>query len=147
MATNQTLIKEKGLFKTILPFIPRGRYYPLPHTPIADQNQLLDYAFEYLNSEAEKKEEKPIAVQDVRQLVEIPYQPDTASNIKVAVGDDNGRNVYFELDTLNHLHAFILGQSGTGKSRFLHNIIGNILLTHSPQNVELYLMDLKLGGM
>ena len=147
MATNQTLIKEKGLFKTILPFIPRGRYYPLPHTPIADQNQLLDYAFEYLNSEAEKKEEKPIAVQDVRQLVEIPYQPDTASNIKVAVGDDNGRNVYFELDTLNHLHAFILGQSGTGKSRFLHNIIGNIMLAHSPQNVEFYLMDLKLGGV
>lgn len=144
---SQSIIKEKGLFKTVLPFIPRGKYFPYPYTPIADQKQLLDYTFEYLNAEACKKEEKPIAVQDVRQLVEIPYQPDTASNIKVAVGDDNGRNVYFELDTLNHLHAFILGQSGTGKSRFLHNIIGNILLTHSPQNVELYLMDLKLGGV
>jgi hypothetical protein len=144
---SQSIIKEKGLFKTVLPFIPRGKYFPYPYTPIADQKQLLDYTFEYLNAEACKKEEKPIAVQDVRQLVEIPYQPDTASNIKVAVGDDNGRNVYFELDTLNHLHAFILGQSGTGKSRFLHNIIGNIMLAHSPQNVEFYLMDLKLGGV
>ena len=144
---SQSIIKEKGLFKTVLPFIPRGKYFPYPYTPIADQKQLLDYTFEYLNAEACKKEEKPIAVQDVRQLAERPYQPDTAANIKVAVGDDNGRNVYFELDTLNHLHAFILGQSGTGKSRFLHNIIGNIMLAHSPQNVEFYLMDLKLGGV
>ena len=144
---SQSIIKEKGLFKTVLPFIPRGKYFPYPYTPIADQKQLLDYTFEYLNAEACKKEEKPVAVQDVRQLVENPYQPDTTANIKVAVGDDNGRNVYFELDTLNHLHAFILGQSGTGKSRFLHNIIGNIMLAHSPQNVEFYLMDLKLGGV
>lgn len=143
----QNILLEKDVFKTVVPYVPFGKYYPLEHTPIADQPQLLEAVFEYLNTEAGKKEEKPVARQDADKLVGAAYQPDTSSQIRVAVGDDNGHPVYFELDTVSHLHAFILGQSGTGKSRFLHNIIGNVMLSHSPQNVEFYLMDLKLGGV
>lgn len=143
----QTLLSEKELFKGVLPPISSDRFFPLPYTPVADQPQLLEAVIGYLNSEAGKKEDKPVARQDTGKLVAGEYLPDTVSQIRVAVGDDNGHHVYFELDTVSHLHAFILGQSGTGKSRFLHNIIGNIMLNHSPQNVELYLMDLKLGGV
>lgn len=141
------LLEDRDLFKAVLPHLSTISYYPLQYTPIADHPQLLEAALNYLNEEAGKKEEKPVARQDTGKLVAGEYLPDTVSRIHVAVGDDNGRQVYFELDTVSHVHAFILGQSGTGKSRFLHNIIGNILLNHSPQNVELYMMDLKLGGV
>lgn len=146
-ANGQNLLNDKELFKFILPYVKIGKEYPLSLTPIADNQQLLETAIEYLNAEAVKVDEKPIAKQNVNNLVENLYRPNNVSEIKVAVGEVNGRSVYFEFDTVSHSHAFILGQSGTGKSRFLHNVIGNILLNHSPQNVELYLMDLKLGGV
>ncbi len=147
VANGQNLLNDKELFKFILPYVKIGKEYPLSFTPIADHRQLLETAIEYLNTEAVKVDEKPIAKQNVNNLVASSYRPDSVSEIRVAVGEVNGRSVYFELDTVSHSHAFILGQSGTGKSRFLHNVIGNILLNHSPQNVELYLMDLKLGGV
>ena len=146
-AHGQKLLEDKERFKFITPYYKLGNLFPLPYTPIADHPQLLEAALAYLNAEAGKKEEKPVAKQDADSLISTAYQPDTAARVDVAVGDDNGRTVHFELDTVSHLHAFILGQSGTGKSRFLHNIIGNIMLAHSPRNVEFYLLDLKLGGV
>lgn len=146
-AHGQKLLENKEMFTIINTAKPRTDLYPLPYTPIADNQQLLDAALEYLNEEAGKREEKQVAKQDAGSLIGNPYTDMPVADIRVAVGEANGRSVDFRLDTVGHLHAFILGQSGTGKSRFLHNIIGNIMLKYTPAQVELYLMDLKLGGV
>ena len=50
----------------------------------------------------------------------------------------------FKIDVnRGHYHAFVIGETGSGKSRFLHDIIINMILKYSPEDVELYLMDFK----
>ena len=39
------------------------------------------------------------------------------------------------------------GQSGSGKSVFLHNVISGAIAKYSPDDLHLYLMDFKLGGV
>ena len=68
--------------------------------------------------------------------------------IVVPVGSsDNGELVDFTLDTVSHIHCFIIGQSGTGKSVFLHDVILGAMAKYSPEELELYLMDFKIGGV
>ena len=51
------------------------------------------------------------------------------------------------IDTVSHIHCFIIGQSGTGKSVFLHDVIIGAMVKYSPDELELYLMDFKIGGV
>ena len=51
------------------------------------------------------------------------------------------------MDTISHVHALILGESGSGKSVFLHNVISGAMLKYAPEELELYLLDFKLGGV
>lgn len=65
------------------------------------------------------------------------------NEIYVPVGD----SMSFHMNNVNHVHAFIVGQSGSGKSVFLHNIIGSVIHKYAPEDLQLYLMDFKLGGV
>lgn len=60
---------------------------------------------------------------------------------------DDGDNVEFQLDTVGHTHAFVIGKTGTGKSVLLHNIITGLISKYSPEDLMLYLIDLKEGGV
>lgn len=42
-------------------------------------------------------------------------------------------------------HALIAGQTGAGKSTLLHTLIMSTLLSYSPDEVQLYLLDFKEG--
>lgn len=73
---------------------------------------------------------------------------ETTSSISFPIGKDADNNmVNFTFNISDHPHAFILGQSGTGKSVFLHSILYKIIANYSPEDVQLYLFDLKLGGV
>lgn len=74
----------------------------------------------------------------------LPYEK-TASDIVVPIGALNsGESVDFKLDVnKGHYHAFVIGETGSGKSRFLHDVIINMIGKYSPKDVELYLMDFK----
>ena len=145
-SSGQTLLADERLFKFIDCDLSEGGF-PFSYTPFADNPVFLSTAFEYLNGTLAKNNERPAAVQKTDDLLSAAYSDVPVSDISVPVGLSSEGPVNFRLDTVSHLHAFILGQSGTGKSRFLHNIIGNILLHYSPSQVELYLLDLKLGGV
>lgn len=67
-------------------------------------------------------------------------------SIAVPVGKTN-TEVNFTMDMVSHVHSFIIGQSGSGKSVFLHNIIGSAILKYAPEDLQLYLLDFKLGGV
>jgi hypothetical protein len=45
----------------------------------------------------------------------------------------------------NTVHALVAGQTGTGKSNLLHAIVVGLALRYSPEELELYLVDLKEG--
>lgn len=60
---------------------------------------------------------------------------------------DDGTDVEFRLDTVSHTHAFVIGKTGSGKSVLLHNIITGLVNAYGPDDLMLYLLDLKMGGV
>lgn len=98
---------------------------------------------EYLNKEA-VKEDIRIVTMDISQ---INHYETSVSTLQIPVGIRGLEPVDFNLDIVSHVHAFILGQSGSGKSVFLHSIICGAMLKYSPEDLEMYLLDFKLGGV
>lgn len=95
--------------------------------------------------ETAKKSMKPsILKQDFDSLESNAYEP-VMSEISVTVGLDvhDKHPVTFRFDSGDYIHGFILGQSGSGKSVLLNNIITSAILKYSPQDLMLYLMDFK----
>ncbi len=95
--------------------------------------------------EIAKKNARPSALkQDFNQLESTPYEP-VMSEICVTVGlDVNDKHpVTVRFNSGDYIHAFILGQSGSGKSVLLNNIISSAILKYSPEDLMLYLMDFK----
>ena len=101
----------------------------------------------YINNVVDiaKKNARPSALkQDFAQLENTPYEPVT-SEISVTVGlDVNDKHpVTIRFNSGDYIHAFILGQSGSGKSVLLNNIISSAILKYSPEDLMLYLLDFK----
>ena len=82
--------------------------------------------------------------QNFGMLASAPYT-DTVSEICVTIGRDldNEQPVTVRFNSKDYIHAFILGQSGSGKSVLLNNIITSAILKYSPEDLVLYLMDFK----
>lgn len=112
---------------------------------ITKNEVLLKEGLRYINENAEKNNELPIIKQDYKKLAAANYENDI-STIILPIGRANG-DVYFNLDTVSHAHAFVIGQSGSGKSVFLHNVIMTAMFKYAPENLQLYLLDFKLGGV
>ena len=95
--------------------------------------------------EAARKNAKPkIQKQNFSILEQEPYEP-VFSEFSITVGLDirDKRPVTFRFNSGDYIHGFILGQSGSGKSVLLNNIITSAILKYSPQDLMLYLMDFK----
>lgn len=114
-------------------------------TPITTIPALRDAVVNYINEEAKKEEQLAAITLDIEEY-EKPYLP-MDDCICVEVGKNGRISVEFKMDTISHVHAFILGQSGSGKSVFLHNVISGAMLKYSPEELELYLLDFKMGGV
>lgn len=92
---------------------------------------------DYLNGGVQQEDE-------ISNIDETEYTV-TTSAIEAPIGKiANGETVDFKMDVnRGHYHAFVIGETGSGKSRFLHDIIINMIAKYSPEDVELYLMDFK----
>ena len=102
---------------------------------------------EYINlqvKEATKVAKRGILKQSFEDLRKEDYVP-TNSEICVSIGMDitSKQEVSLKFNSGDYIHAFILGQSGSGKSVLLNNIISSAILKYSPQDLVLYLMDFK----
>lgn len=93
---------------------------------------------EYLNDNTELEEEEKVDIDNSAYA-------ETSSAIEAPIGKTpTGDVVNFKMDVnRGHYHAFVIGETGSGKSRFLHDIIINMIAKYSPEDVELYLMDFK----
>ena len=68
--------------------------------------------------------------------------------INVPIGSPvNKKLMEFCLGQDGHVHSFIIGRSGMGKSVLLHDIIIGAVQKYSPEDLQLYLLDCKLGGV
>ena len=78
-------------------------------------------------------------------LLAEPY-PANSSDMSVVIGyeQDTGAPVEFKLDiSHSHYHSFVIGGTGSGKTSFLHNLIVSLAVKYKPEDLELYLLDLK----
>lgn len=102
--------------------------------------------FDYIQSEVNKKDVSNVKGIDIHDLIGGPYST-VGNTLEVPVGIDEKANVNFKMDTVSHVHSFIIGQSGSGKSVFLHNVIMGAIAKYAPEDLQLYLLDFKLGGV
>lgn len=115
-------------------------------TPITSNETLLKACFDYIRTEAEAKEEMKVQTLDFDSAAASKYETDLSTMI-IPVGKAESKDANFRMDLVSHVHSFIIGQSGSGKSVFLHNIIGGAMLKYAPEDLQLYLLDFKLGGV
>lgn len=117
------------------------------HSPIAENEKLTEALFARMNEIARQVPEKAQATIDYGHLSNEPYV-ETISSIEVPVGDvSDGRVVDMTFNTIDHVHSFVIGQSGSGKSVFLHNFISAAMLKYAPEDLQFYLLDFKMGGV
>lgn len=115
-------------------------------TPVTNNPTLLKACFDYIRTEAEAKDEMKVQSLDFGSAAENKYETDL-STMTIPVGKADAKDADFRMDLVSHVHSFIIGQSGSGKSVFLHNIIGGAMLKYAPEDLQLYLLDFKLGGV
>lgn len=98
----------------------------------------------------------PVATKyiNVRSVVTVKHDWDAAArapyvefspNMSVTIGyDASGAPFDYNIGINNdHYHGFVIGGTGSGKSRFLHNIILGLSLKYRPEDLELHILDLK----
>ena len=115
-------------------------------TPILDNPILAKACFNYINEAAELPQVAAATV-DYDQMLSKGFAPIEKAMVIPVGSSDTGDLVDFTLDTVSHIHCFIIGQSGTGKSVFLHDVIIGAMAKYKPEELELYLMDFKIGGV
>lgn len=115
-------------------------------TPILDNPILAKAYFNYINEGAELPQ-VAVASVDYDKILSKGFETIDKAMVIPVGSSENGELVDFTIDTVSHIHCFIIGQSGTGKSVFLHDVIIGAMAKYSPDELELYLMDFKIGGV
>lgn len=115
-------------------------------TPILDTPILAKACFNYINEGAELPQ-VAVASVDYDKILSKGFETIDKAMVIPVGSSENGELVDFTIDTVSHIHCFIIGQSGTGKSVFLHDVIIGAMAKYSPDELELYLMDFKIGGV
>lgn len=68
------------------------------------------------------------------------------SSLDVPLGPSEGhKKQKFHVDEENRVSGLIVGQPGSGKSTLLHTLLTNLALRYPPDDVRLYLVDMKQG--
>lgn len=147
-SSNESLLSDK-LFYQETDVRKIGRPEPgafVKFSPFLQLSSFEECLFNYINEEATKDETPDVDIDYAGMIAEDFRQINASAPIPVGFTPD-GRIVDFNLDTVSDVHYFILGQSGTGKSVFLHNIILGGMARYSPLELQFYLMDFKIGGV
>lgn len=143
-----SLLALKGFYQ-VLDIETYGNYTTdaaIHCTPILDNPILAKACFNYINEGAELPQVSAASV-DYNMILSKGFEPIDKAMVIPVGSSESGDLVDFTLDTVSHIHCFIIGQSGTGKSVFLHDVIIGAMAKYSPEELELYLMDFKIGGV
>lgn len=109
---------------------------------ICDYPVLLKAYLDYLNIDTVSTEQEEHNLEDEKGYAVV------SNGLNVPIGKPiDKKTMEFCLGQDGHVHSFIIGQSGSGKSVLLHDIITEAITKYSPRDLQLYLLDCKLGGV
>lgn len=132
--------------KTVLPFQKEydEKGTIVNSTPFSHISSLVDVYRRNFHEITHGPEAEVVQKMDFAEVSTTAYQK-TNSMIYSPIGStEEGEVVEYKMDVnKGHYHAFVIGETGSGKSRFLHNIIISMISKYSPEDLELYLMDFK----
>lgn len=108
---------------------------------IANNSVWAKAAFEHINAATTREK---VFKYDWQTAINAPYT-ETDNEIVAPIGfTEDGTPFNFQMDVnKQHHHAFVIGATGSGKSRFLHDVILSMTAKYQPEDVELYLLDFK----
>lgn len=113
---------------------------------------MLSQIIEAMQNSAKKMEQKSVPIDDMFAATDrIANSEDgielAAEVLDIPIGVSGGEVQSLKLSTNNgNPHAVVIGGTGSGKSVLLHDIILNVCYKYSPEDVNLYLVDLKNGS-
>lgn len=116
----------------------------LSDIPMPDSLSVERFFKKYLEVYSEEKK-KGISFEEIANRID--YQKaDSSFGLKIPIGvGDANKIVTFDIGTGSSHHALIIGATGSGKSTLLHTLITSSMMTYSPSELNLYLMDFKSG--
>jgi S-DNA-T family DNA segregation ATPase FtsK/SpoIIIE len=79
----------------------------------------------------------------LRECFEHPTFIDYEGTLKMVIGFDMDNNLVI-LDLLKEYHILICGETGSGKSVFLGNVLLSLLIHNSAEDLRFYLVDPKM---
>ncbi|MDR0546176.1 MAG: DUF853 family protein, partial [Dysgonamonadaceae bacterium] len=106
----------------------------------------LDRYFEKMPDALKKWEKENKVETDLEKFLKQPFLQ-INNDFCVPVGVSENKPFNFELDQEGNTHTFIIGATGSGKSVLLHDILAAAVSKYSPEELNLYLMDFKKGGV
>lgn len=121
-----------------------GRHYFFANK--LPNDKIVTACVKYINDCLAEADEIEILSQDNTALFNPEYRDDFET-LTMPVGQKRNQEIQFRMDLVSHVHSFIIGQSGSGKSVLLHNILGAAMLEYAPEDLQFYLLDFKLGGV
>lgn len=114
-----------------------GEAYP-------SEDEIWDIVYNYKDAVTESKK----AVISFYDLVkeEVRYSESSVKTVSIPLGTQskNGDTLFLDVGD-SHVHTLIAGQTGSGKSNLLHNLILNACWRYSPDELNIYLLDFKDG--
>ncbi|MCL2295354.1 MAG: FtsK/SpoIIIE domain-containing protein [Spirochaetes bacterium] len=111
--------------------------------PELSKNRISDFINQYIEAITNLKQ-KGLSLEDI--ISPSLFSSSTAKRLSITVGIGDGENpVDLILGEGSSHHGIIAGATGSGKSTLLHTIIMSGMLSHSPDELHLYLMDFKSG--
>lgn len=128
------------------------KQYSLVNACFEDMDRTL--LSELRKGEIKAEEARKIAQQKAKEARKAPvaqwraddYAPLGCDELNVPIGiDSTGAVQNFVLND-QHAHSCIVGQTGSGKSILLEDIIVSLTMRYSPADLQLYLIDFKNGA-
>ena len=106
----------------------------------SDVKKLSEQYSEHLRSSAETDK-----TQGFLEMVPSMFNSDSSSGFHIPFGtDEGGETVYLDFGKSSN-HGLIFGKTGGGKTTVLHAMILQAMMSYSPDELNLYLMDFKGG--
>lgn len=89
-----------------------------------------------------EKRSKELISNDLYNLSKITFKKDLKDNLIIPIGIDNNKEKYY-IDLNDKSAILIVGETGSGKSTFIHSMIISLLMKNTPNDIDFLLIDYR----
>jgi hypothetical protein len=107
---------------------------------------LYDCVLPVVGAAAKEASRVEVPFERIAPLPELWWRGDSRGGLVAPLGRVGATKVQvLDLGKGMAQHALVAGKTGSGKSTLLHTLVATLILTYSPDELELYLVDFKKG--